>query len=147
MLDAANSFAARFEELRADRSFQALSDQIFERTKIRITGQAMHLWTKGGAISEEYLQIIATFFAVAPAWLRYGVGPKHEKSLETAIEVLGAEDQQQVLDFIRYKIERTHVVAQEPSVASAYLQMIDRIKADLARRRAADSEDHESGPG
>lgn len=54
------------------------------------------------------------------------------------VDAMPANDAQQVLDFITYKFERTeHLMAAEQ--AARYSKWIERITADLERRKADDS--------
>lgn len=51
-----------------------------------------------------------------------------------AIDALPANEQQQVFDFIRYKLDTTAALTAREHSAS-YLKMIDRLKDDMDRRR------------
>jgi len=51
-----------------------------------------------------------------------------------AIQSLPEEAQQQVFDFIRYKIEGTDVLTARET-ASNYMKMLDGLKSDIERRR------------
>lgn len=128
MIENVGTFAARFEQLRGGMSYQTLSDAVHRKSGIRISPQAMHLWSKGGEISEENLAVLAEFFGVSKAWLRYGEG-----DLEDALVQLPEESRQQVFDFIRYKIERADTQIASQSLPD-YLAMIDRIKDDMNKR-------------
>ena len=129
MVEKTETFSDRFEQLRAGMSYQALSDAISRKSGIRISAQAMHKWSKGGGIEQDKLKLVAEFFGVNEAWLMYGSGPL----LQQAVGALSENDQQQVLDFIEYKIARTEaLVANDRSVD--YMKMISRIREDMKRR-------------
>ena len=127
------TFADRFERLRAGMSYQALSEAIHRKTSVQITAQAMHQWVaKGWLPSETNMRAIAEFFGVREAWLRYGEGQETERaSLEDAIAEL--PDGQQVIDFIEYKIGRAEGMIASDKFAS-YMAMIDRLKKDRAKK-------------
>lgn len=61
---------------------------------------------------------------------------EHSVAAALAISSLPEDDQQQVMDFIRYKIETTDALTARESTAH-YLKMIDNLKKDMSRRRAA----------
>lgn len=69
------SFAARFETLRAGRSLKALAADIQRETGRRITAQAMHKWLQGGGVTLEHIEILARYFRVTRAWLLWGDEP------------------------------------------------------------------------
>lgn len=72
-------------------------------------------------------------------WLATGEGP--ETDVGALGETLGAlteEDRQQVFDFILYKIERTPVPYMAKETAKSYGDMIERMKADMAKKRNGD---------
>ena len=136
MVENQGDFGERFELLRAGRSYQELSDAIFERHQIRITPQAMHKWVKhGGGITPDNARIVADFFKVAPGWLLFGEGERPEAHVEDAIRDLPDDRCQQTLDFIEYQIQRSvpHMAAEK---LSSYSTMISKIRADLERRKS-----------
>jgi len=143
MVEKTGTFADRFERLRGGMAYQALSDAIYRKTGIRISPQGMHKWSKGGAITPENLRVLSEFFGVREGWLLFGEGPEQaESSLNELVGALPDDSAQQVLDFIRYKIERADsLVASER--LSHYLAMIDDIKKDMAERKKVDNEKKE----
>lgn len=143
MIESQNTFGERFNSLRGKMSYQALSDAIFTRFGVRITAQAMFLWVKkNGKITEENIKVIADFFNVREAWLRYGDGDKGcECELQGVIGALPQESQQQVFDFIQYKFERGGQLFAKQTLGD-YLAMIDKIKHDLAAKRRKDEGGH-----
>jgi hypothetical protein len=121
-------FGKRFEELRAGMSYQALSDAIQRKTGIRISAQAMHKWSKGGGIDPKQVQLLAKFWGVSAAWLAYGVGsPTAAPTLDDAVKALPEDAQLQVLDYIRYKIERASALMAEENRAK-YVSLLESMK-------------------
>lgn len=61
--------------------------------------------------------------------------PEQESMLYgMAVDALPDNAKQQVMDFIRYKVETTDVLTARERAAS-YLKMIDNLKRDMARRK------------
>ena len=136
MVEKTERFADRFEKLRGDTSYQALSDALYIRANVRISPQAMHKWSKGGAITPENLRIVAEFFGVREAWLLMGESSEQDDaSLKKLVDALPGDNGQQVLDFIRYKIERSDPAIIANETMSHYLSLIDGIQRDLTERR------------
>lgn len=135
MVEKTETFADRFEQLRGERSYEALSDDIAKKTRVRISAQAMHKWaTKNGGITLENARAIASYFDVSPAWLLFGDGPGPRYHLTEAIQDLPEEAQQQVFDFIGYKFERAEGLIASDKLSN-YLKMIQRFKDDLDGRK------------
>ena len=135
MVEKTETFAVRFDRLRGGMSYQALSEAIERKTGVRITPQAMHKWSQGGDIAKENLKIVAEFFGVTEAHLLYGVGPETGTSLEDAVNALPAQARQEVLDFIRYKIERADTRLFTGEQVATYLTMIDRLVVDRTTKK------------
>lgn len=139
MVEKVQTFAERFEQLRGGMAYQALSDAVHRKTGIRISAQGMHKWAKGGGIDPESLKPIADFFGVSESWLMYGTGPEAGPSLQEAVGALSESDQQQVLDFIEYKIVKTEgLIASDRT--GGYMKMIARIREDMKRRLKEDED-------
>lgn len=130
------SFAQRFKQLRGRASYQGLSDAIFEKTGIRITPQAMHKWNEGGQINRTNARILADFFGTNEAWLLYGVGPERSVIIEDLIRELDPASARQVLDYIRYHLER-HSKQLTADKMQTYLDLIRRIDATVTTDEAA----------
>lgn len=135
VVEKTQTFSERFERLRGGMSYQALSESILRKTGVQISAQAMHQWvTKGWLPSEANMRAVAEFFGVREAWLRYGEGQESEAaSIEDAIEALPSDDGQQVIDFIRYKIERAESMIASDQFAT-YMALIDRLMGDRAKK-------------
>lgn len=144
MIDKVETFGDRFARLKADSglSFNVLSAAIKERTGHHISGQALHKWTQGGQADEASVIAVCTYFNVHPAWLRYGIGDgpagTHDDTAKgEVVAALPPEPQQQVLDFIRYKVEgATNWFSAEQIVH--YVRMIDGFQKDLEKRKEKD---------
>lgn len=125
------TFAERFEQIRGGMSFQALSDGIERKTGAKITPQALHKWSQGGAADPKNVKAVADFFGVSEAWLTFGAGPQSSISLEEIIGALPQQEREHTVDFIRYQIERsattTELFAQDPAKLGEYLKFIDRL--------------------
>jgi len=137
MIDNKETLAQRLDSLRAGMTYAALAEAIERKTGLLITAQTVHNWCSGKTdITEDKLKVVAEFFGVSASWLRYGEGSMTERNaLETAITALPEDDRQQVLDFVRYKIERADTLFASEK-ASSYLAMIDRLVEDMKKRRA-----------
>jgi transcriptional regulator with XRE-family HTH domain len=107
-----------------------------------VTAKAARKWLEGEGYPEMDLAIrIADRAKVNINWLLQGVGPKSSVSddqqaiaLAETVESLPANDSQQVLDFIRYKMER----ADGPLAGerlTRYMKMLDSFASDMARKR------------
>lgn len=136
MIDKLSSFSERFQALRAGKPYDKLSEELLAATGKRVSAQTLHNWATGKTdITEDNLQVLASFYKVRPAWLRYGEGDMHESAaLEDVLKDLPEPDRQQVFDFVRYKIERADTMIASDKIGS-YLTMIDRIKADMERKK------------
>lgn len=139
MVENQGDFGERFEKLRLGRSYQDLSDAIFESTKIRITPQAMHKWVKqGGGITADNARVVADSFEVSPGWLLFGEGEAPAPKLGDVVLDLPGDKPQQTLDFIEYQIQAGSKFIASEKLAS-YMTMIDRIRKDLKKRRGGKS--------
>jgi hypothetical protein len=132
---AEGSFAERFDKLRATRSLQALSDAVYEKTGVRISPQAMQKWRRGGGIKPKHAATIADFFGVTPVYLLFGTGPVAARPLEEGVRSLPAESGQQALDFLQYQFQRSKELFTQ-DIFAEYMTMIDRLKADMRRRKS-----------
>lgn len=67
--DTPESFNTRFTRLKDESglSFEALSDEIYKATGVRVTNAALHKYTKGGNIDEPTLEALAAYFGKTPA--------------------------------------------------------------------------------
>lgn len=128
------TFASRFQQLKGRASFQALSDAVYRATGIRITAQAMHKWTEGGNINRANARVLADFFGVTEAWLLYGVGREHEVLLEDALRDLERGAARQVLDYIRYHLER-HSRQLTADKMQTYIGLLERLQSELEEPR------------
>lgn len=134
------TFAERFEQLRAGMAYQALSEAIFRKTGRKISAQALHKWAKGGGVDPENVKATAEFFGVDEAWLMYGTGDRDAISLQQVVDALPADDRQQVLDFVEYKFAKTErLIASD--AAGDYMKMIAKIREDMKRRLDKPGED------
>lgn len=135
-----NTFADRFEQLRAGMAYQALSEAIFRKTGRKISAQALHKWGKGGGVEIENVKAAAEFFGVDEAWLMYGTGDRDAASLQRIVDALPADERQQVLDFVEYKFAKTDGLLAS-DIAGDYMKMIDKIREDMKRRLDKPEED------
>lgn len=102
-----------------------------------VSAQAVTKWIQTGQISRANATEVARILGVSLDAL-LGGGQSGRAQIGDAIDSLPEEQQQQVLDFIRYKIERSEdFIASEK--AAHYMKMIDRIKADMEGRKGRDS--------
>lgn len=133
MVEKIETFAERFERLRGNTSYEALATGIELKTKVRISPQALHKWVKGGGVAVENIRAVANYFGVSPGWLLFGegAGPDATEHLESALQDLPQESQQQVLDFITYKIERAEGLLANDKLAR-HMALIESFKRDLA---------------
>lgn len=114
-------------------AYQALSEAIFRKTGKKISAQALHKWSRGGGVELENVKAAAEFFGVDEAWLMYGTGDRDAPSLQRAVDALPADDRQQVLDFLEYKIVRAEGLIASDN-AGDYMKMIAKIREDMKRR-------------
>lgn len=135
MVENQDNFGERFEKLRDGQSYQDLSDAIFDRTKVRISPQAMNKWVKqGGGITESNARIVAEHFGVNPGWLMFGEGPAPEPRIRHILQDLPVENAQQSLDFIEYQIQKAGKFIAAEKLPS-YTKMIESIRKDLEKRK------------
>lgn len=126
--DKTKTFAERFEQLRGGMSYEALAAGIARKTGVRISPQALHKWSKGGAADPKNIKATADFFGVNEAWLAYGTGPETAMQLEDVIDALPESKRQQSLDFIRYQLTQgANELFAEPARVTEYLKFIDRL--------------------
>lgn len=103
---------------------------------------AARKWLNGDGMPElENALRIANWAEVTIVWLLQGLGPKRGDKIETkaivldeALHSLPVDDGQQVLDFIRYKIEK----ADGPIVGerlARYMTMLDAFGNDMKRKK------------
>jgi len=133
MVEKTQTFAERFEQLRAGMAYQALAEAIFRKTGKKISAQALNKWSKGGGVGLENVTAAAEFFGVDEAWLMYGTGDPAAPSLQQVVDALPADDSQQVLDFVEYKIAKAEGLIASDS-AGDYMKMIAKIREDMKRR-------------
>lgn len=114
---------------RLGRTQQWLAEQV------GVTPQAVTKWIKTGQISREKATEVARVLGVSLDVLLAGAATDSVEKGQV-IDGLLPEDQQQVMDFIRYKFERSEGLLASEKVAH-YMAMIDRIKNDMATRKAA----------
>lgn len=100
---------------------------------VSVSEQAVHKWFNGGNISDENVLALASAYRSTPEWIKYGTGPKYvlTEGQQAAAELAGADDIREEVqagfDFIRYKIEQSPLLANDPATAAHYLKMIDAI--------------------
>jgi len=136
MIENQGDFAERFEKLRGKQTYQELSDAIFQRFNVRITPQAMNKWAKqSGGITPDNARIIAEYFDVTPGWLLFGESAAAK--IEDLVRDLPGDGAQQALDFLEYKTERASEFMAAEKLAR-YMSMIERIRADLHKRKNSD---------
>lgn len=90
------------------------------------------------SLNAENITKAAQFLGKNPLWLATGQGPENASSVVSdALDALPEENRQQVFDFLLYQIDRaeTGVLNEKPG---RYADMIERIKADMVRRRASE---------
>jgi hypothetical protein len=138
-----SEFAARLHELCDDmglpreRGRQTALGKLFH-----VTPNAARKWLLGEGMPELSLAVdIANWAGVNINWLLQGAGPKRGEAvddkaiaLQATIERLPSSDGQQVLDFLRYRIDRNDDLFVGERMAR-YMSMLDAFKADLERRR------------
>jgi transcriptional regulator with XRE-family HTH domain len=100
-----------------------------------VSAQAVTKWIQTGQISRENAIQVAPILGVSLDALLAGASIEGAQIGE-AISELPDEHRQQVLDFIRYKFERSEgMIASDK--AAHYVAMIDRIKSDMAARQGS----------
>lgn len=114
---------------RLERTQQWLAEQV------DVTPQAVAKWMKTGQISRENATEVARVLGVSLDALLAG-GASDAGAKGQVIDGLPLEEQQQVMDFIRYKYERSEGLLASEKLAH-YMSMIDRINSDMAARRTA----------
>lgn len=138
-------FATRLHELCDDmqlppeRGRQSRLAAIF-----RVTPNAARKWLNGEGMPELETAIeIANWADANVTWLLQGTGPKRGDRVDTkalvlneAIEALPAEAGQQVMDFIKYKIERADGPISGERLAR-YMTMLDAFARDMKGKRAS----------
>jgi hypothetical protein len=100
---------------------------------ISVSYQAIHKWLKGGGVSDEALEALAHVYKVNIAWLKYGQGDKRDPVAEV-MDALPLEDQQQVLDFIQFRLNRPGGPLSPQSI-NRYMSMIEKIKDDMRTKK------------
>lgn len=107
--------------------------QMWLAEQVGVSPQAVTKWIQTGQISRENAQAAAPVLGLSLDALLAGASIEGAQIGE-AIGELPEGNQQEVLDFIRYKFERSEgLIAGDR--AAHYVAMIDRIKADMAARR------------
>jgi DNA-binding XRE family transcriptional regulator len=106
--------------------------QFWLAEEVGVSPQAVTKWIQTGKINRENAIEVARVLRISVDALVGGSQSANEQ-IGQAIEALPDEQQQQVLDFIQYKIERSETFMTQERAAH-YLKMIDAIRSDMARR-------------
>jgi transcriptional regulator with XRE-family HTH domain len=104
------------------------NSQLAEASGISVQGVGD--WLRTGKISRDRLPAISKAIKRSIDWLLTGESP-----IDDVIDALPPSDQQQVFDFILYKVEKapTPYISQE--LAKDYVEMIERPKKDMQKRK------------
>lgn len=108
--------------------------QFWLAEEVGVSPQAVTKWIQTGKINRENAVQVAHVLGISIDTL-IGGPRSNQQQIGQAIEALSDEHQQQVLDFIQYKIEKSETFMSQER-AARYLKMIDDIKTDMARRAA-----------
>lgn len=126
------------DRLKASREQAGLS-QTELATEIGATRSAIAQVESGisTSLNAENLAKAAQRLGKSAVWLATGQG--EENSTELIGEMMAdmpEDDRQQVFDFILYKLEKATPHYAEEKTATRYADMIERIKADMIKRKA-----------
>lgn len=113
--------------------------QMWLAEQVDVSPQAVTKWMQTGQISREKATEVARALGMSIDELLGGVSPKGAQ-IGHAIDQLSDQHKQEVLDFVRYKFERSEgLIASDK--AAHYVAMIDRIKADMDARKKAEAQE------
>ena len=135
---APSTIAQRLREAFGDDNAYAVSARL-QRRGVAVSAQSIYDWLKGAAEPKEpHLLALAEEYGVTPAWLRYGVGPRDSLSaaaveLGKAVQAMAAEPQQEVLDFVAWKLSKPDVQVAEETRAG-YMKFLENVRKSNARR-------------
>lgn len=121
------NFAMRFRMLRGDMSYRKLSDEVYAKTGIRISAQALHRYAHGSLPTAANLRALAAYWQVSESWLAYGETPRNSYTLEDAIMALPRDAQRATLDFLAYQLEhnRSKLMTRDPAQADYLITMVE----------------------
>ena len=139
--DVKRLFASRLSELCDDMKLPPhRGRQTALATQFGVSPNAARKWLRGEGMPELDMAVrIADWAKVNVAWLLQGYGPKRGEGDTTpgelfdAVQQLPNDDGQQVLDFIRYKIERADGWFASERLAR-YMTLLDKIAKPPATR-------------
>lgn len=87
------------------------------------------------SLNAENITKAAQFLGKNPLWLATGEGPENaSNAVNDALDAMPDANRQQTFDFILYQFEKTKDIYSERP--GEYANMIERIKADMERRKA-----------
>jgi len=99
---------------------------------VGVSPQAVTKWIQTGKINRQNAIEVARVLRISVDTLVGGAQSANEQ-IGQAIEALPDDQQQQVLDFIQYKIERSEAFMTQERAAH-YLKTIAKIRSDMAQR-------------
>lgn len=136
------AFAARLHEVCDDLDIPTHGRQTELARRFDLTPNAARKWLKGEGMPNLDVAIaIAGMAGVNVNWLLQGVGPKRVDYVDTkafvladAITALRAEDGQQVLDYLGYKIDRSGPLITGPRL-TRYRTALEAFRSEIMKRR------------
>jgi transcriptional regulator with XRE-family HTH domain len=102
--------------------------------QMSVSDAAVAKWISTGEISRDKLVPLSRLLGISVDEVLTGE-PALGTEISRVLEALPPEDGQMALDFISYRWERAEGLVATEKFAD-YTAMIERIKADMARRRA-----------
>lgn len=134
-------FAARMNEVCDDKGLKARGRQVALAKQFNVTNKAARKWLLGLGFPEMSTAVaIAQWGGVTVNWLLQGVGPKHDRRIDTkallldeAVLALPRESAIDLIDNIRAKLERLgKLTAREP--LKRYQPMLDAYEQEITRK-------------
>lgn len=111
-----------------------------------VTAAAVAQWESGDSktVRPENLFKVARALNKSAEWLITGAGEQYMKpDLHEIVNALPDDSQQQVFDFIEYRIDKAEGLLASDKAAE-YTAMIEEFKRDLETRRRRDSADRDN---
>ena len=137
------AFAARLNEVCDDMDLPKRGRQVALAAQFKVTNKAARKWLLGLGYPELATAVqLANWGKVSVNWLLQGLGPKHERRVDTraavldeAIRLLPRESGIDLIDNLRAKLIRIgRLDANEPT--PRYGAMLDAYEDELARKKS-----------
>ena len=102
-------------------------------SELELSNNAISKWKKNGQISRRNAERTSDLLGIPLDRLLLG----KEHAIVSIIDALPEENQLQILDFAEFQVRKTENIFGSEK-ANSYVRMIERLKADMGRRKKGD---------